>query len=179
MLLVLAQASGMEADARERRGEMKLCLVKFEERKQWGILNSTMETMLPFTFHDHLHGLLWLAFVELEKIGYDSKMQEHYHRLVLRWLDAVAPHYRRPAGKFENGLRFSSLTGDRILPDAWAAGIVDTADWDQESLARPRELVEVELIADLETGRRGVAEFLLEQFGEWEPAKPAGAAGQR
>ena len=152
---------------------MRLQLVKFEDLEQWGILNSTMETMLPFTFHDQLHGLLWLAFVELEGLRFDSKMQEHYHTTILRWLNDVAPHYRRPSGKWENGVRFPSITGDRIIPDSWALALVDRMEWDEESMARKPELLIADLIELLEMPKyqESTARYLLEQFGEWEPIK--------
>ena len=152
---------------------MRLQLIKFEDIDQWGILNSTTETMLPFTFHDHLHGLLWLAFVHLEHLQSDPKMQEFYHLIILRWLDAIAPVYRRKAGKFENDVRFSSIIGERVIPDAWARALVDTPDWEEEQFRRPPELLCSDLIVLLELPKYAetTARYLLDQFGEWEPKK--------
>lgn len=162
-----------EAKPLKGETEMRLELVKFEDLEKWAVLNSTMETMLPYTFDDHLHALLWLAFVNVEGLRSEPNMLALYHREILRWLDDVAPHYRSPAGTWPNGQRFPARTGDRIIPDAWAVALVDRSEWDEESLARPVELPVSDLEDLVESPKHweSAARYLVEQFGEWEPAK--------
>jgi hypothetical protein len=154
---------------------MKMQLVKLEGLDQWAVVNSTMGTMLPYVFYDHLQALLFLAFVEKSGIQYDSKAKDFYAREIMRWLDEVAPHYYRPGGYFANGVRSFAYTGPRVLPDTWALALVDREDWDDDAMQKAPEYLESELITDLELSRKGVVEYLIQQWAAWEPKK-AGAS---
>ena len=142
----------------------RLLVVKLdaEERQTWAVLNETQERMLAVTFNEELIALLFVAICDREGMIHDTLKQEWMRDQLRKWLDAVAPR--------SAPIRRYALPGERLLPRSWALSLVDTSDLDEQSLAQ-LEYLESELIADLWSNRSKILNFLLAEFGEWEPAK--------
>lgn len=170
---------------------MSLQLIKFEDNDAlpggtWAVFDTVSDTLFRNVFFDELQGLIFVGCVERDGLKYQDSLKHSWLAGQIRsWLNEVAPrgeqtHYLLPASSIrKTALIKVERTGPRHIPDEWAAALCNLEDWEWQeeeggpTIQRKPELGEQELIDMLgsRSGYEKAIRFLLEEFGNWEPAR--------